>query len=163
MVTDGEVVSAGVVGVEPPSVAAVLVSVLLSAPPPQAERRDVIMAMNAKSDRIEVMPVRVVSFELVLSMLNIPDFIFEVKFQNRSVCRVSRHKLLIQAQSRREMICRAHEALSIMSLWAHAEVHQRENIFTAPGKQLPDKVFPGIPRHMKSGRWGHRKGRCHPQ
>jgi hypothetical protein len=38
MVTDGAVVSAGVMGVEPP-VAAVLVSVLLSAPPPQAVSR----------------------------------------------------------------------------------------------------------------------------
>jgi hypothetical protein len=41
MVTDGAVVSAGVVGVEPP-VAAVLASVLLSAPPPQAVARKAI-------------------------------------------------------------------------------------------------------------------------
>jgi hypothetical protein len=74
------VVSAGVVGVEPPSVAAVLVSVLLSAPPPQAESRDAIMTINAKNGRIEVMPVRDVSLALALSIFHIPDFIFEAEF-----------------------------------------------------------------------------------
>lgn len=38
------------------------------------------MVMNAKNDRIEVKPIRVVFLALILSILNIPDLIPEVEF-----------------------------------------------------------------------------------